>query len=167
MHQLSYYLIRDRFPSLLCCHFLSHLSHCLAFNANPTEHSNSLSPNMFPHHLFSWHATRLSSFLPSLNIFFYSVLFFQSLLFGQALWSFCMTTGNRLVPALPFLKPSSHPLFILSHTFILALTKKLCTTYSNVEHCYKHCFLVAYWSFSFMPLSLPSSAHETIATFLL
>lgn len=74
--QLSYYLIRDRFPSLLRCHSLSHLSHCLAFNSNSTQHSNSLSPNMSPYHLFSWHVTRLSSFLPSLNIFFYSALFF-------------------------------------------------------------------------------------------
>lgn len=56
MHQLSYNLIRDRFPSLLHCHSLSHLSHCLSFNSNSTQHSNSLSPNMSPHHLFSWHA---------------------------------------------------------------------------------------------------------------
>lgn len=47
-NKLSYYLISDRFPSLLQCHFLSDLSHCLAFNSNSAQHSSSLSSQHIP-----------------------------------------------------------------------------------------------------------------------
>lgn len=58
--------------------------------------------------IFMTCTTWLSSFLPSLNIFFYSVLFFCHCILGKHSNSFCMTSiGNRLVPAIPFLKPSS------------------------------------------------------------
>lgn len=155
MHKLGYYLISDRFPSLLHCHFLSHLSHCLAFNANSTQHSSSLSLQ---------HVSTPSILLTRNMIIFFTTqpqhLFllssvFSVLIFGQT-DSFCtMSMGNKLVPSIHLPKILFQALtrfsyyYILFITFYYSLDKNLCTTYSNATVT-NNIFLASYWSsFSF------------------
>lgn len=126
MHQPSYYLIRDRFPSLLHCSLpsLSLLSLQLKFNTTQQF--------LVPQHVHTIYSHDMQhdslSFYPDSTAFFIQFFFFHHCILGKLSDSFCMTSIiNRLVPATPFLKPSSKLspfIYIITH-FCFCLDKKI------------------------------------------